>query len=764
MNARIEVHPDEPTKGQLVPAGQNALAGQTGYQDSGQYPNFDAPQPANLAFELREYFNVLRRHLLAIGIVTGVFLLLGMFLSLTAIPKYTSSLTLQIDRTVSKVVEGGNVSPLESGDAEFLKTQYEILQSRSVAERAVSLLKLNENKQFSDGIGFFEKILGYFGTNSTSETEQAARERKSVELVLENRSVKPVFGSRLVDLSFTDKDPVLAQKIANTLAESFIAANLDKRFEANSYAKTFLDDQLKQLKLRLQDSERVLIDFGEKEQIIATTEKASIAENNLSAANVALGKLIAERIKDEQLFLQADKSDVTEIQQVLQNKVIEELRTTRNKFLTEYQEKLQLFKPSYPEMIQIENKIKEIDRRIVAEARKIRSALRASYESSVSQEKEMGIQIEKLKIEVLDLQKRSVRYNILKREVETNRSLYESLLQRYKEVDIAGGVGANNIFVVDRAQLPRRPSSPKIWLNMGIALVLGLLIGILSAFAIEWMDDTISSEEDIQKLGGLITLGIIPKIENDRQLDDELSSLHSPLSEAYRTLCTSLSFATESGLPKSLFITSGGPSEGKSTTSIAIARHFAATGLKVLLVDGDLRKASLHTKLGLGNTLGLSNYLIGSCSPPAAFQDTGVANLTFLSSGPLPPNAADLLSSSRLSSLISVGSTVFDLIVIDGAPVMGLADAVLVSSVTAASVFVVASGRARKPAMKDALRRLRFGRSNLIGGILTMHDLKKSGSGYGYGYGYGYGQEEREGAALMEASANRSIADNRKSA
>ena len=390
-------------------------------------------------------------------------------------------------------------------------------------------------------------------------------------------------------------------------------------------------------------------------------------------------------------------------------------------------------------MVQIKNKIAEIDRQLATEVRTIKSSLKAAYENSKNQEAELQKQVESLKAEVLDLQKRSMHYNILKREVDTNRTLYEGLLQRYKEVDVASGVGANNVFIVERAEVPGSPSSPQISRALTFSFALGLGAGLAAAYALEFLDDTIKSPEDGERATGLPTLGIIPNVGRGQTIEAELADLRSAVSEAYRSLCTALQFSTESGLPKTLLVTSASPSEGKSITALAIARHFATMGLKVLIIDGDLRNPSLHSKLDLDNAVGFSNYLTGHCAPPETFQKTGIPNLAIMASGPLPPNAADLLASARVFSLLSVGLEVFDLIIVDGPPVMGLADAPLLSSACAATVFVMAAGQTRTGLVGGALKRLHYARGTIVGTVLTKFNLKDSAYGYAYGYGYGYG-------------------------
>ena len=465
-------------------------------------------------------------------------------------------------------------------------------------------------------------------------------------------------------------------------------------------------------------------------------DKSSIAETNLAAANAALGNLISERTKNEQLWQQVETADAINLPQLLTNSVIETLRSQRQVLVVEYQEKLETFKPNYPVMVQITNKIKEIDQQLATEVQTIKDSLKAAYESSLAQENEMKARIETLRQEVLDLQNRSIQYNILKREVDTNRDLYASLLQRYKEVDVASGVGANNVFVVDRAELPGSPSSPQLFSALRLAFFLGLGAALAAAYFLERVDDKVRSPEQVELVSGLSLLGVIPKVGS---VEAELSDPRSGLAEAYRSLATALQFTTENGLPRTLVITSSGPSEGKSLTSMAIAKHFATIGRRVLLLDGDLRNPSLHLKLNRDNSVGLSNYLTGACAPPQVMQTTDLPNLAFIASGPLPPNAADLLGSARVHSLLSIGLEVFDLIVIDGPPVMGLADAQLLSSAAAATVFIVGAGQIRTGLVRGALRRLQLSRGSIVGAVLTKYDAKSAGYGYGYGYGYGHG-------------------------
>jgi succinoglycan biosynthesis transport protein ExoP len=750
MNNTPQEPPEEPPPiaGRLVPVANKGVPAlrdpyrQIALGDSGMDEAGDG-----FGIGLREYLRIANKHKWLIIGVVAAFVALGLLRTLMQTPLYTSTVRLQIEKHRTKVVQAGEVMQSERGwGDDFLRTQYELLKSRAVAGRAVSALKLGDDTDFLKPRGFsivslLRGMLQYGSSEEREATDKSSLAKSAVNIVLGNRSVRPVTGSRLVDIVYIDPAPARAQRVAMALADAYIASNIDKRFEANAYAKVFLQDQSKQLQLRLEKSERVLMDFAQREEIIAVTDKSSIAENNLASANVTLGELVSDRIKSEQLWKQIESSKAISLPQLLSNEAIIKLRGARGELTTTYQEKLEILKPNYPEMIQIKNKIDEIDRQLGVEVETIRASHRAEYETAKAQEDEMKKRVKTLRSEALDLQKRKIQYNILKREVDTNRSLYKGLLQRYKEVEIAGGIGTNNVFVIDRAGLPRSPSSPRLLRALLITFVLGLGAGGAAAFVLEHLDNTVTTVEEFEQVSGLVSLGVVPIVSEGGSIEEELADPRSALSEAYRSLNTALSFTTEGGLPKSLVITSSGPGEGKSITALAIAGHFATLGMKVLLIDADLRNPSMHKKLGLDNSVGLSNYLTGACTPPEAFQETSIKNLAFMATGPLPPNAADLLAGARLLSLITNGLEVFDLIVIDSPPVMGLADAPLLSSATAATLFVVAAGQAQKGQVRDALNRLEMAHSPVIGAVLTKFDAKAAGYLYGYGaYDYTYGQ------------------------
>jgi capsular exopolysaccharide synthesis family protein len=711
---------------------------------------FEEPKKDEDEIDLLAYWQILqKRRWLVLGVLASI-LALTLLVTLLTPPVYRATTTLQIDREAAQIVQvEGMEAPEAANSGDFYQTQYELLQSRALAERTVDTLKLADSGTVRNLAkhSWFSRFVQALRPRTNEEAAAGAEQARTqalgeaVAVVQDGLTVDPVRNSRLVKVSFDSGNPVFSARVVNAMAEGFIAQQLERKFDASSYAKKYLEDRLRQLKTKLEESERQLVSFAQKEHIVNVgvgDGEQSLVSQNLSELNTQLADAQAQRIRAEARWREASASSGAALPaDMLQNSIIRTLQQQRAELQGQYQQKLQVFKPDYPEMKQLEGQIAELDKQISGELRNIRASVRSEYTAAQGQENLLLSKIDALRNQTLDVDNRSIQYNILKREVDTNRQLYDALLQRYKEVGIASGVGTNNVSIVDRALPPNSRFKPNLPLNLAIGLLLGAMLGVLSAFVLEFMDQTLKTPQDVEQRLRLSVLGIIPRLKKQEVPAQALRDLRSAFSEAYRSVRTALQFSTDSGVPRVLLVTSAGPSEGKSTTAWSLARNFAQLGKRTLLIDGDLRNPSLHKVAEVRGEIGLSNLLSGAANINEAVQDTDDPRLKIVLAGPLPPNPAELLAGSKLISLLTVAAESYDQVVIDGPPVLGLADAPILANASAGTLLVVEAGRTRIQAAQMAVKRLLVARARIIGVVLSKYTAQHHGAGYGYGsYGY----------------------------
>jgi capsular exopolysaccharide synthesis family protein len=395
-------------------------------------------------------------------------------------------------------------------------------------------------------------------------------------------------------------------------------------------------------------------------------------------------------------------------------------------------------------MQSLQAQITELDKAIARESSQMSASrnntLLNEYRAASSAERALQARVAGLKGAVLNLRGRSIQYNILQREVDTNRSLYDALLQRYKEIGVAGGIGSAPVSIVDRADIPGFPFKPNLLLNLLLGVFGGLLAGIGAAIGLEFLNDTIKTRDDIRSKLGLACLGAVPRTTAKDAFVEDLKNPGSVVSEAYSAVVAALRFSTEEGMPKVVLVTSTQPGEGKSSTALALAQNFARRDKRVLLIDCDLRKPAFKAS---SDKVGLTKLLTGEDHIDGHVVETQHDNLLLLPSGPIPPNPADLLSTGRMRSVLKEAADQFDLVIIDGPPTLGLADVPLLAAAAGHVMFVVESGKARTRAAIEALNRIEATGAHIVGATLTKSPDSGAGYGYkryGYGYGYGYGK------------------------
>lgn len=694
---------------------------------------------------LRRYMRIARRWRWVILAAVGATVALGLIVTLLMTPKYSATTSIEISRDSAQVTNFQGVERETSlADQEFYQTQYGLLRARSLAERVATKLRLTDDPAFFTMYSIdgndppFNLVDGRYVAADRPE-----RLRRAAEILLDNLSVDPTRLSRLVTITYTSPDAAFSAKVANAWAQNFIESNLERKIQATAYGRDQLQQQLATYKQRLDDSQRQLVAYASDAQIInlptsvgqdGRTQERSIVADSLGALNTALTEATTDRIRAESRARQSSVSI-----EALSNPAINNLRQRRAELSAEYQQLMVRFEPDYPAAKAIESQIAQLDRVIAREESRVAGSIQADYTAARQREAALQARVNELKGDFLEQRRRSIQYNVFQQEVDTNQALYDGLLQRFKEIGVAAGVGVNNVAIVDAADVPQEPSSPRLLLNLALSIFAGLGLGAILALALEQLDEAIADPAEVERRLGLPLLGSIP-VSAASPLE-ALVDRKSEVVDAYLAVQTNLAFTTEHGVPRSLSVTSTRPGEGKSTTSLALASLLARAGHSVILVDGDMRSPSVHQLGGVPHDRGLSNFLSG---------EDDIESLTFvlqpfgfraMSAGPLPPNAAELLTGNRLAILVDRLGKQFDHVIIDSPPVMGLADAPLIASRVEGIVYVVESHGIRSTMVKNALARLAAANVRIFGGILTKFESSKAQGEYGYEYGYDYGRE-----------------------
>ncbi|HJS41462.1 MAG TPA: polysaccharide biosynthesis tyrosine autokinase [Sphingomicrobium sp.] len=695
---------------------------------------------ADRALDFAALVRILLEYRWLIAGAAALGLLLGVLAALMTTPLYRADVTLEVNAPGVEILdEQRRESSTYQTTWDLVTTQAGLLSSRSLAERVAQDLNLAANPEF-------------VGT----EGDAASRLRAAADLVQAGLVVEVPEEGQLIKFSYVSESPELAARIANGIADGFIDSSLQRRYDASAYARKFLQQQIAKTRSALERSERQLVAYAQQEGIINTAtgqpgqpagDAASIQGESLIALNRALAEATAKRVAAEGAYRSASLAGALDASENTQP-----LRQSRAALEAEYQDKRTLMKPDHPDMLSLRSRIEELDRQIsregAAAAGGRASSLQAEYLAAASAERALQGRVAALKGSVLNLRGRSIRYNILQRDVDTNRGLYDALLQRYKEIGVAGGVGASPVSIVDRANVPGGPFKPNLPINLFVGLGLGLVAGVGGALALEFLHDTIKTREDVRTKLQLACLGVVPRRRGKGNVVEELKDPSSSVSEAYAAVLASLRFSTEHGAPKILLITSTEAAEGKSSSAFALAQNYSRRGESVLLIDADLRRPAFR---GASNRQGLTKLLTNDEPIRGHILETQFESLWLLPCGPTPPNPADLLSTGRFNEIVKEAAEHFDRIVIDGPPVLGLADASLLAVVAGSVMMVVESGRTKTRLARDAIERIQASGAHIVGVVLTKSGDEASQYGYRlYQYGYKQVDDKRNEIVMIQ--------------
>jgi capsular exopolysaccharide synthesis family protein len=716
--------PEEPGR-QLARRGTTALAEQIASEKTPSH------------FDVNEVWRVLMKwRWLILGVLIAS-VAVAIVVTISTTPVYRSTATLEINTQPLQVMQQQtDVQPASRNEAQFLATQIGLLSSRTLAERVMRTIGLADDESF---------VKGY--------ANRKAREGAAVAKLMSNFEVTPLRGSNLIIIGYSDTDPARAGRVINAYAQGFIDSTLERRYNATAFARQFLQSRLNATRAKLEASERALVTYARAQNILSlggggpggegksgdvTSAQDSLSAQSLVAYNEALSAATRDRIAAEQAYRQAGP---TAGAAATGNAAIQGLRAQLAGLEADYQQKLGTFRPDFPEMVALRQRIDAIKGSIAQETGSVSSAqrdtLRAAYTAARGREQQLLAQVNSYRSNVLDLRNRGIQYNILQRDLDTNRTIYDALLQRFKEIGTAGGVGESQAAIVDNGIAPSAPFTPNVYKNLAIGLLAGLVLGLGLAFAIEFIDDTIKTPDDVINKLRIPVLGVVPKSGKGQSFLDDLKDQRSEISEAYYTIMSSIQFVSNNSFPRTALVTSTRPSEGKSSSSLALAQNLARVGASVLLIDADMRKPSFKTSQP--EEVGLSTLLVTNGSAMEHVATTSVPNLSLLPSGPIPPNPAELLATNRISTIMAELTGNFDIVLVDSPPVLGLADVPVLSAICEATILVVEAGSVRRPAVLSSLRRLLAANGRVSGAILTKYNPKNGGYGYGYGYGSGYG-------------------------
>jgi succinoglycan biosynthesis transport protein ExoP len=675
----------------------------------------------------------------------------------TQTPIFEATATLEVEAREVEIMQGAEVQPTAVADLQHMATQTALLRSRALAERVVEVLDLSSDPNFVEPTPEHPIL---------EEMPIEARVSQATERVLEDMGVREVARSRVIQLTYESPDPVMAAAVVNAIADEFIASNLERRFNATAYARSFLEERLQATRASLEDAERRLASYSQEQRVLDLSgggEGQGIPGGSLDgAALISLSSSLTQaendRIAAEQRWRAAQNGDLPE--GLDSNDAVLALRQARSELAAERAELLSQFREDYPAVRQLTSRIEGLDAEIATEEQRSVRRLETAYTAALAREDALRSRVSQLEGSVQDLRTRSIDYNILTREVDTLRSQYDALLQRYREVSIASGIGTSQVSIVDRGVEPTQPSKPSIPRNLAVGALLALLAGVGLALLRNFLDDTIKTPEDVKEKLRLPVIGVVPKLKIEVDILQELADPRSAITEAMTSAALNLRFATPAGTPRSILVTGAKPSEGKTSTTTALALAYASEGKRVLIIDGDMRRPSFSFERGA--SIGLSGLLAGGGSLRENAIASETPNLFLLPVGVMPPNPAELLASGPLGQLISEASELFDIVLIDSPPVLDFADAPVIASHCEATLLVLASGSVRRPLAERAIDRLVGVRGNVIGALLTKFDIANAGYGYGYGYGYygkayGYGRNEDRRSVDSEVNERRRI-------
>jgi capsular exopolysaccharide synthesis family protein len=676
-------------------------------------------------------------------------------------PVYVAAARVEVDREAQSIQPFPDSNSYDDYvDSEnYIETQTKILQSETLALQTIKSMDLGRYPEFGGRPNTF--IIPHAGVTSQRPAILGA--------FLGSLSIQRIKDSRLIEVRFEGQDPQLAAQIVNGHLQNYIEANFRSKYDATQQASNWLSAELEELRIKVEKSEAAKIAYERENQIWTIDEKQNITTQKLSDINKALTDAQTDLVQKQALYQIAKGGDVDQLPDVRNNAYLSELLKRQADLGEQYVDASAQFGPNYPKVQRITREKKEVDDAIARAKQNVEASIETDYKTSKERVGLLSAALETQKGDANDMSEKLVQYHILEHDAESNKQLYDGLEQKLKEAGITAGLRSSNIRIVDPALVPSYPARPQKAKNILLAFLIGLVGGVGLAFLREYLDNTVKSPDDVERLAGLPSLAVVPSLPNllgvshsrklltDGQGDEQESRVEivsfikpkSQVSEAFRALRTSLLLSQADHPPQVILVTSALPREGKTTSALNLAVTLAQLGDRTLIVDSDLRKPGIRRALGLtvGRDFGLSSYLAGVSSlDEVVITHPQIENLSALTTGPIPPSPADLLSSHRMRDAITYLRQKYKFIVIDSPPIMAATDAVILSALTDGVLLVVRSGETPKEAFTRTRDLLHAVKCRLLGVVLNAVDSSApdyyySYRYYPYAYGYGYGED-----------------------
>ncbi|WP_271079212.1 GumC family protein [Aurantiacibacter sp. MUD61] len=687
-----------------------------------------------------------RQRYILVG-VTALALIAGLLLTLLMKPYYQATSQVRVDYNENDIVEGQDLtSTYLTGTevARYLETQAAEIRSRSMALQVVDDLDLASG----------DRLLGPAsddaGTALSEDATLEARRDLAASILVDNLTVEVPMESRVISIRYSAAEPVLSADVANAYARAFLSNDLGRSLEAYSYAREYLQEQIDETRNALREAEILANQYARQNAIVGQPftsvrgdggESETVATPTLTASNLAqinrrYVETRAARIAAQERWESVANTSAMELPEVQGSAVAQQLRGRIAELEARLADLLERYQEEYPEVREVRAEIVSLERQLARVAAEIKNSIRSEYLIARNQEQALQSELERVSGEALDEQDRRVQYNLLDRDVAAYRSQLASLLERFNEISSAANLQSSKVTLLDEATVPRSHYKPNLMRNMLIALVVGGGLALGLAFLREIFDDRLRSTSDLERRLGVPALGQTP-FTPEGEITEALEDPFSAISESYSSVRATLDFALPPEARQVIQFTSGQQMEGKTTSALAVAARYAAVGKKVLLMDVDLRRPAVAKRLTDQKPKdGLVSALYGRADYKSLLLKTDTANLDVLPAGKAPPNPVEILSSGLMHDFLAQVRDEYDVVIIDGPPVMGLADAPLVSRFVDCTVFVAEANRVEFGKTRAAVRRLRDAGANIAGAILTKYRALEAGESYNYEYQY----------------------------